>query len=58
MSLVSTQPRSADHGAQYAAAAAPATGLVRAANNVAALATAEFAPRAQTYRSATAIAAG
>ena len=58
MSFVSKQPRSADYGTQYAAAAAPATGLVRAANDVAALATAEFAPRAQTYRSGTAVAAG
>jgi hypothetical protein len=58
MSFVPTQPRSADHGAQYAAAAGPTTGLVRAAGDVAALATAEFAPRAQTYHSANAIAAG
>ena len=58
MSFASTHSRSADHSAQRAAAAGPTTGLVRAAGDVPALAPAEFAPRAQMYHSANAIAAG
>jgi hypothetical protein len=45
--------------AQNAAAAAPATGLVRAvADEVSALTKAQFAARAQRYQAANAIAAG